>query len=554
MRYRLIAQIALLVAGCGSLAAQDAPADVHVVLSLDAPAATFRIGDAIRLKLTISGPAGYWVNPLEYPPTESVDEFQLSPDAGWTKIDNSKYSPDYASEMNLGERPADIHFTLNDYYRFDQPGRYTLQIRTPRVSGGSDFPHLEQAGKLLSNTVTFDIVPMTAEEEAAEVARLRDKPKQLAYLTGDAAVPEKVSAFLKGRIQTDGLLTSRNHDLVRVLLEREFRDPATVVSMQLVQALAQLNAAPGAQEQYTQQLARSLPSRPLRARIAGAQTVLALCAKQLDSEPATLAFAALRQNLSSLGTGTLETLLRVYPNQLKDPALAPVLDNILATHQFATRDFQTQTTLLSALLDAAPERARGYILEEIRRPDSIVDPKLLARLPDEELPEMDQPVLEAIRRFSEQPRDFPQLNDKTLLAARYGSPALLQPLREIYKSHSSAWSREASAHLLAYFARRMGEGASQMLEREIATQSSNDILFLSHIADGFYSPVLDSLVKKYLKGDNVQAASAAYVLSNYGSAADAALLQARLDANASNRQLRRELQDGLEIMQHRFPQ
>jgi len=93
-----------------------------------------------------------------------------------------------------------------------------------------------------------------------------------------------------------------------------------------------------------------------------------------------------------------EYLLRQYWDQLRDPSLVPSLKKMLGNTGFASKNIHDSA--LKRLLEIAPDEARPFVVSEIRNPTSLVDLEILSSLTDKSLPEVDEALLEQIRRFA----------------------------------------------------------------------------------------------------------------------------------------------------------
>ena len=119
--------------------AQDASQGVKVSLSPAGEKSVFRAGEPIRLILSFTAEgAGFQLDTTTTKPASPIDEVLLQPDAGahpWLDeySGSHRYSPDYASITPLSLTPTRVELTLNDLFRFDRPGRYTVRVKTYRV-------------------------------------------------------------------------------------------------------------------------------------------------------------------------------------------------------------------------------------------------------------------------------------------------------------------------------------------------------------------------------------------------------------------------------------
>ena len=111
--------------------------DVHVSLSIRGGKTTFRSGDPIRLVLsfTASRP-GYSVNQLVGRESRLPDEIAITPETGvfrWFERYGG-FTPDVILGRALSTQPVDLTVPLNYQFRFDEPGEYTVWVRTRRAS------------------------------------------------------------------------------------------------------------------------------------------------------------------------------------------------------------------------------------------------------------------------------------------------------------------------------------------------------------------------------------------------------------------------------------
>ncbi|MDQ3755084.1 MAG: hypothetical protein M3371_10170 [Acidobacteriota bacterium] len=122
-----------------------------------------------------------------------------------------RYYPDYSSIATLSAKPVRVELTMNDWIRFEHPGRYTVCVKTSRVRRANSPREFGIATTLETNAVSFDVKAMSEAEETAEVRRLatlldaaknwQEEAKlaeELSYLTGAPSTREKARRFLSG--------------------------------------------------------------------------------------------------------------------------------------------------------------------------------------------------------------------------------------------------------------------------------------------------------------------------------------------------------------------
>jgi hypothetical protein len=157
--------------------AQNAADEVKVRLSLTAGESAYRIGEPIRLALTFTSDTdGYQLNITTTKPASAVDEVLITPEEGVTNwleeySGKQRYAPDHMAMQKITSTPAIVELPLNDWFRFDRPGKYTVQVKTSRVSRREPRSP-EQTIRLMTNEVSFEVIAMSKAEEDQEVRRL----------------------------------------------------------------------------------------------------------------------------------------------------------------------------------------------------------------------------------------------------------------------------------------------------------------------------------------------------------------------------------------------
>src|SRR5215471_5908599 len=565
-----------------SALSQDNGHDVQVRLSLAGEKNVYRTGEPIRLILSFTSDRhGYHIDTTTTKPAHPIDEVLLSPDEGvsrWLDEYSGKhrYSPDFSSAEKITTTPTRVELPLNDWFRFDRPGSFTVRVRTGRVSRAGQPNTFSPPIQLTTNEVSFKVIPMSSVEEEQEVRRLsalleatREFKEEcrisedLSYLSGEASTREKVRRFFTAQGRSGnyfqniyfGLFIARDRTLVVRLLEGALRDPNTPATYELLQTLTMLRAlqegveptnAGGSvveagnleprryseiREGYVTELLASLPKRAGKSRTTTAMTVLGNLAKEPGHATQMLSGVRkiLLQEFDSLHPFDQERLLTAYWDQLRDPSIQPALERML-TKERQPQGYTIRASALNRLIELDPERARHFVVAELRDPASVVDFDVLTALKDETLPEADAALLEQIRRFG-QKSDLVLLRHKALLVARYASPAIYEGLMEVYETWGAKWAQDARASLLGYFARYNETQAIPLIEQALAELGpGQDLTFLTDLTRSNYPQAVGDLLRKRLEGEDPQAVStAAYVMSQHGPAEDGKLIEARLD-------------------------
>jgi hypothetical protein len=573
----------LMAASAALVFAQEAgPKDVHAQLSLAADKSIYRMGEPIRLVLSFTADAaGYQLNITTTKPASPIDDVLISPGAGafrWLDECSGKnrYVPDYMTVSALSLTPVRVELPLNDWVRFDRAGRYTVRVKTNRVSHPSRPHDYGPALPLTSNEVSFEIVPMTESEEGREVMRLNalfDATKdwqeeakiseELLYLSGDPSTREKVRRFLNPQNRSGnyfqniqlGLFTARNRQLVLKLLEDALRDPQTGVTYQLLGTLTRLRllmkersaktdakqassedeqrASAQIQQAYVDELASSLAKRSGESRTTTAMTILMSLPKEQAQAANILSKVReiLLEEFDNLHPFSQEYLLSAYWEQLRAPVLLTSLKRMLAQNA-GPQGQLIRNTVLGRLIEMSPEEARPFIIAEIRDPASLASFDVMKRLPDATLPEVDAALLRQIRArapLTERSDDL-YLKNGLQLAARYASAAIYADLMQVYQSSGSKWQPELQASLLGYFARHNEKEAQPLIEQALEKLGAGqDLFFLGELTAANYTDGIDAILRKRLESDDPQTiGAAAYIMSERGPAAGQALIEARL--------------------------
>ncbi len=341
-------------------------------------------------------------------------------------------------------------------------------------------------------------------------------------------------------------------------LESALRDPLSGVSHQLIRTLTRLrqmqereasgapvsraalvsgvgmSQPPSAIEQaYVREVALSLPAKTGKSLTTTAMTLLAHMPEDaaLAAETRARVKEALVRNFDSLHPFDQEYLLRVYWEQLKDPALLPALRRLAASRGNNTHN--QRATALKRMIEMSPEEARPFVVAEIRDPESLTDFDVLGALEDKELLEADADLLEQIKRLAalKQNFDITRLRHKTRLIARYATQSIYGELMALYREWGAKWLADAKGSLLGYFAKQHEAEALPLIEEALAgTSNGQDLTLLGELTRAYYSEAISSLLRRRLEGDSALAAgTAAYIMSQHGTEADKKAIEARLE-------------------------
>ena len=382
------------------------------------------IGRADQTGAVVHGrPAGVSVDWVNFAPPVNPEDLTITPDAGlfrWLDVASQpdSFYRDVTSPRSLSTQPSEFVVPLNWWVRFDEAGDYTVRTST-RISTS-----LKTSGvKVASNPVTFHVAPMAEADEVAEVRRLRalidagpaksraiaeEACEALLFLTGDAAVRDKVDLFLHPPREIAscihsrwGLHISRNAELVASLLEQSLKDNAAslkvwniedVVTFRIWAEMATLmDTAQGdksvlrrmkeersaaLRRQYVEDIASRLKDLPPDARRSAALELM----KGARGPMPPAVRDMLVEQFETLSPQEQSSLVLSRWQELDAPALVlPVFRQVLARPDQSPEN-PDRAPALSALLKLSPVEGRSLLIAEILDQRSATMPQTV-RLP-----------------------------------------------------------------------------------------------------------------------------------------------------------------------------
>lgn len=539
----------------------------------------YRIGEPIKLNLSYTATEPGYVVESYYSPR--FDDVILSPTDGiypWLYRLNRLYSyDDVSAPQKLSESPVNINITINNLVRFDKPGKYKVKALTRRVwIAKNEASFRSSPNPLLSNEIEFEIKEMSQIEEQAEVKRitaLMDSANNLNqhqifkrgldFLTGDVSTVEKVNRFLKppvfgGVTWLDsgiGLNIARNKKLAIELLETALRDPNREIHEDLIWTLVRLrllledekqpsqatNSEQLSKEQearslelknaYYAELLESLSKRTGRNQLFTAYRIFTALPKEDNSSAAyNITKALVLSKFDELQHAGQSTLLDRFWDKIKTPALISSLEKILSTKE-PEPNWDNRPNAFKRLIEIDSKRARSYVINEIRDPNSSVNPDILKALNDEFLPEIDDAVLEQINKLADTDDRRMQFNlqFKMLLAARYATVKIYNELLEVYKKYGVSWRMEQSGPLLSYLLRHNDKEAIPLVEDRLAKwgEKSGSHIFYNLTRINFPEG-LEKILRQRLESEDPEVVgTASYYLSKYPNTENRRLIEKR---------------------------
>ena len=552
--------------------------EVKCELSLEGGKTQFRSGEPIVLQLsfTATGPA-VSVDVTTTEPPSPIDTVVLTPKVSafpWLEEQarGKRYSPDYMNTTTAEpNQPVTLTLTLNDLYRFDSPGHYTVYITTRRVSAGDgssngSLPSPGHPQELTSNDVSFDVVPFPDRDEAALAVSLEQRIRastnqrsaqkladELDYLTGDAATAAKLSLFLDPKIfdpsrvdVTRGLWIARNRPMVVAALERAIVDPAQTCA-DLVGTLVDLKATlqpphnpEGIKAEYIHQIALSIPKRTGESRIDAARTVFVTMAQEghASGPDFDIARETIITHFSEVDEySDVESILNSYGKYLPDPRLVPALRRILETATdpvFSGNREAALTQLARIAPDAkiAPDDASTCLVREAcsEHPATIRAVRDLS--PMETLPEADTCLREKLIAQTNGAGTRMMFGTTIQYIARFADAALLSDVRKAYAERTDRWDQRARGAALTYLMRWDAKNSRPLLDALLLGPDSSDGIIMVDVLEPEHDPAdgLKEAVREYLQTAPPKiAAWCAFALSKLGEPEDRELLRKTLE-------------------------
>jgi hypothetical protein len=550
---------------------------VKCELSLEGGKTQFRSGETIGLQLsfTADGP-GVSVNATTTEPPSPIDTVVLTPMKGafsWLEDQarGKRYSPDYAQIVTAEpNQSVSVTLTLNDLYRFDRPGHYTVHITTRRVSVGDGSsngspPFSDHPQELTSNDVSFDVVPFPVQDEAALASSLEQRIRastdqssaqkladELDFLTGDAGTAAKLSLFLDPKTfdpfavdVARGLWIARNRPMVVVALERAIVDPAQT-SADLVGTLVALKATlqpshnpEGIKAEYLHQIALSIPKRTGESRVDAARTVFVTMAQ--DGHASGPDFDIARETIvthfSEVNEYSVEWILNSYGKYLLDPRLVPALRQILETTTdpvfSGNREAAlTQLTRIAPDAKIAPGDASTYLVREACSEHPAMIRTVRDLSPMETLPEADTCLREKLIAETNGAGTRMMLGTTIQYIARFADAALLSDVRKAYAERTDRWDQRARGAALTYLMRWDAKNSRPLLDELLLGPDSSDGIIMVDVLEPEHDPAdgLREAFREYLQTAPPKiAAWCAFALSKIGEPEDREVLRKTLE-------------------------
>lgn len=464
----------------------------------------------------------------------------------------------------LSSEPQVMREDLNEWVALDDPGHYTLDVTTGRVSRRG--PTKNESLQLRSNSLEFDVIaadPVWQEQTlAAAVSVLnsvastdeekREAIRTLRFLDSPQSVQELVRQMgnLPDGRRFDcigGLAGSRHQSQVVQELERQMNAPDTAITGEYLYTLAKLKLQldhpllppypeHDAQQQKIWQERLQVQEKELtevqdalfrkaaaivstKRGHARAETVHALLSRPArgsqDITPLTaLPDAEVASAFLALSPDQQWSLLSTFWERLRLPAMVTALETIIAEPEIKHQ--MLRDAALQRLYELDPAEATPYILDEIKRPhvdDGMftVRAKTLGVLPQETLPEFDQLLAERLER-----KDAQTMPLDAQLVGRYSTKAILPTVKSIYEAAAGGWDCVTEDGFVLYFLRTEPKYGVQRLSAAPSFCMTGSIPVVIKMKR--WGEIETSVIAQLNNPDLNRARQAAETLSKYGSA------------------------------------
>jgi hypothetical protein len=485
------------------------PADASLRVSLRGGQPVFHEGEIIGLTLafTSSATGKYFLNTRNYDRSGrlNAETFCIEPTAGRDPLDDyfrsglsGFFGGGLGSQQPLTTVASNVDIELNES-KVLPPGRYRLRLMSGRIdrsatagepgSGSVSVP-------LWSNVIDFEVVAAIAEWQTAELdaatkavdsgaddAAKRHGARVLRFLGSDAATRELARRFFALNDQPFGwefmfgLIASPHRQTAIDTMTAAIADPSHPITREFIETLALLEIQASGQYElppYTEATKDAWTS--LRARKVDAyQSAIARHAAELAAALGTKtgtaraisinamltmpAAATDRANLQQLLLTSWDALPLRTQNELiqyrwdeiggAGSELLPILRRIINAppRRGGPPDQPERAPALARLYQLSPSEGRELILREILNTRGDIGIGTLGRLPDRELPEIEEPIMARLRGNNGATEVDYQL------LARYATARPLADLQRVYERHRGAWACAQQTAMLQYFLR-----------------------------------------------------------------------------------------------------
>jgi hypothetical protein len=457
----------------------------------------------------------------------------------------------------LGEKPFTVKLELNEWFRFDNPGTFTLAVKSRRVTDESVSPYT--VVPVESNAVSFEILARDAAWEASELdtaRRMVDAKtpfpgarrgcRMMRFLGTEAAAMEMIRRYGADTEQgcdfeyMAGLFSAANRAAVVRAMEGGLRAPEQAVTASYLRTLSTLSVylqhPEFRPEQTPETKGRLVTGGELSRRadlidaamsVYGDMLTAAMPDKTDRARGITLAEApTLTQHQPSAGSATsrdqlvarfldlpVERQARLLEYQWRTvagPAMLPVLRRLVDAPP--TNAPSLPDLALRRLAELAPDEARPLILRQIQKPRRGATLKALGSLPDAELPDLDDALA---ANFEASGSEI-----SAALVHRYATKRIAPRILASAGDNIGRMACSRQASIISYFLRVDEVIGAALLDRAMTSRATGCWRFLNQISDLGMTPVVEARAIADLDSPDPDAVIAAIeTLGRHGSPA-----------------------------------
>jgi hypothetical protein len=519
----LIGLISHMSSGAKLLLAQDVSLEVRTKDGRT----EYHIGEPIALQMVFTSSNKQYIvdTSFRYPALQgSPDDFVISPKEG-----SSDPLEDYRRALSrntlfdcgglrgigrLGNEPVVLDQFLNDYVRFSKPGHYILTLSDRRVSvARKSWNESSQVIKLTSKPLSLTILASNAEWQQQQLnsalETLKHRPgvnanacrtlSSLATTEAELAMADSLEDGYEamGCGFSYALLGVSHRRLVLDHLQQKLESPQANISPQFVETMATLTVLdePGEMDFYQRQsearkqindaLFFLLPEKKGPARTTAISTLVnesLLNSGTEDSARNAQVLQLAAEAFDQLSSQAQSTLLSARWADIAGPAMVPVLRRCAEADSTASCGNLQGELLLTRLNELSPADAREVILADIQKDNPRFPSRVLAILPDKELPEMDSVLREHLQSKNG------NLDTTAGLIQRYASGGIAGAVVSFLDEHGLGnLGGQAEPNLIAYLLRVEPDVGEQELRAALATRNGT----------GWYKYLLPEIAQRF---------------------------------------------------------
>jgi len=514
MRIRAAIQGLVLIAGIGGMSWAEQPAraqDVSLEVRTKDGRSEYRMGEPIALQMAFASNNNQYIvdTSFRYPALQGrQDDFLVEPQDG-----SGDPMEDYRRALSrnlffdggglrgigrLGHEPVVFDLWLNEYVRFSKPGHYVLTLRDRRVSVATRSWNeparvMELISKPLGLTVLAADPHWQRQQLDSALEALKKRPgvnvdacQTLASL-GTAEAEAAMADTLEDENATSvcsfshSLFGARNRRLILDRMQQKLESPQASINPQLVETMATLMALEegGETDFYRRQadarkhindaLFANLDEKKGPARTAAISTLVnesLLNSESGDSAREAQVLRLAAEVFDRLSPQAQSTLLSARWADVAGPAMVPVLRRCAEADSAVSCGSLQGELLLTRLNELSSADAREVILADIEKDNPRFPSRVLAILPDKELPEMDGALREHLQSKSG------NLDTTAGLIRRYATGGLTGAVVSFLdESGPGKFGGETESNLIAYLLRVQPDAAEHELRAALADRN-----------------------------------------------------------------------------------